>query len=68
MTREASRVAKNAVIVAREATIVARSAALEVRCAERWPRGPAVGWPHPRGQSGKKIRAIVFLPPDGPSK
>ena len=54
MTREASRVARNAVIVAREATIMARSAALEVRCAERWPRGPAVGWPHPRGQSGKK--------------
>ena len=28
----------------------------------------AVGWPHPRGQNGKKIRAIVFLPPDDPSK
>ena len=29
---------------------------------------PRLGWPHPRGQSGKKIRAIVFLPLDGPSK
>ena len=31
-------------------------------------RAAGLGWPHPRGLSGKKIRAIVFLPPDGPSK